>query len=315
MVDYDPRMAHGAGILALCLGASLVFVQATTVESSDRCVPMPVTQGAGASEQSEAHHRLVTIGSVNIAGNPLVRDVLTGWASDRALDVLLLQEVGDRSHDGASFATAVAHDLGYNFAYAPADRLGDTETQGLAILSRYPLDDVRTFPLQYHSLRFRSRCRVALSATAITTTGPVRLVNVHLDTRINSRDRITQLAPLLAMLDHLDGPQIIGGDFNTMNIRWFRTMWPLPFLQRQVAAVRTRLGGDGFHTPFISGRPTFTFLGLPLRLDWLYLKRLEAVEWSVDTVRFTDHRGVWARVRPKTETATYRETGDERSFQ
>jgi endonuclease/exonuclease/phosphatase (EEP) superfamily protein YafD len=128
-------------------------------------------------------------------------------------------------------------------------------------------------------------------------------VNVHLDTRINSRDRITQLAPLL---DDVHGPQIIGGDFNTMNIRWFRTMWPLPFLQRQVAAGRTLLGGNGFHTPFTSGRPTFRFLGLPLRLDWLYLKRLEAIQWNVDTVRFTDHRGIWARVQPENEAANSR---------
>jgi endonuclease/exonuclease/phosphatase family metal-dependent hydrolase len=304
--DYDPRMAHGAGKFALGLAASLVLAQATTVESSDRCVPLPVTRGAAASEQSKTYDRFVTIGSLNIAGNAHVRDVLTGWAGARALDGLLLQEVGDHSHDGASFAMEVANDLGYNFAYAPAERLGDTETQGLAILSRYRLDDVRTFQLQYHSLRFRSRCRVALSASVITNTGPVRLMNVHLDTRINSRERITQLEPLLEMLDDVDGPQIIGGDFNTMNIRWFRTMWPLPFLQRQVAAVRTRLGRNGFQTPFISGRPTFKFLGLPLRLDWLYLKRLEALEWNVDTGRVTDHRGVWARVQPKNDTAKSR---------
>jgi hypothetical protein len=36
---------------------------------------------------------------------------------------------------------------------------------------------------------------------------------------------------------------------------------------------------------------------LPIRLDWLYLKRLEAVDWSVDDVPLSDHRGVWARVK------------------
>jgi hypothetical protein len=29
-----------------------------------------------------------------------------------------------------------------------------------------------------------------------------------------------------------------------------------------------------------------------------YLKELHAVEWNVDEVRHTDHRGVWARVTP-----------------
>jgi hypothetical protein len=83
-----------------------------------------------------------------------------------------------------------------------------------------------------------------------------------------------------------------------MNIHWFHTMWPLPFLQHQTAAVRTQLGAKGFHTPFVNGPPTLRFLGLPFRLDWLFLKRAEALDWSVDVVRFTDHRGVWARVRP-----------------
>jgi endonuclease/exonuclease/phosphatase family metal-dependent hydrolase len=235
---------------------------------------------------------------LNIAGNPRIGDVLAAWARGRAFDVLLLQEVGGRSHDGASFVTTLSHRLGYEFAYAPADRLGVTETQGLAILSRHRLEEVRTFPLKYHRLRFRSRCRIALGATVMTRDGPVRVMNVHLDTRINSRDRIAQMAPVLEELDDIDGPQIIGGDFNTMNIRWFRSMWPFPYLQRQAAAIRTRLGGNGFHTPFSGGRPTLRFLGIPLRLDWLYLKRLEAVDWDVDTIRFTDHRGVWARVGP-----------------
>jgi endonuclease/exonuclease/phosphatase (EEP) superfamily protein YafD len=126
--------------------------------------------------------------------------------------------------------------------------------------------------------------------------GPVSLVNVHLDTRINSKDRLAQMAPLLDALEGVRGSQLIGGDFNTMDVRWVRTMWPLLYLERQEAAVGQRLGAEGFHTPFGDTPATVPFLHLPVRLDWLYLKRLMALDYGVDTVPLTDHRGVWARM-------------------
>ncbi len=285
--------------LAYCLGACLVsvFIATARIEAVSPCVAMPITQRAATSPPPPSQDSL-TIASLNMAGQARIADVLAVWVRERGVDVLLLQEVGDGSADGSAFAAALSDRLGYHFAYAPAQRLGDAQTQGLAVLSRYPLNDVRKYPLKHHDLAFRSRCRIALAAAVATINGPVQVMNVHLDTRINSRKRIAQLAPLIEALDLGDGPQIIGGDFNTMNIGWFLSMLPLPYLQRQAAAVRTRLGGQGFQTPFIGGRPTFKFLGLPLRLDWLFLKRVEALDWSVDDVRFTDHRGVWARVRP-----------------
>jgi hypothetical protein len=81
-----------------------------------------------------------------------------------------------------------------------------------------------------------------------------------------------------------------------MDIRWFRTMWPLVYLQRQAAAVGARLASVGFQTPFNGTPPTFRFPFLRFRLDWLFLKRLQPLDWSVDDVPLTDHRGVWARV-------------------
>ena len=71
----------------------------------------------------------------------------------------------------------------------------------------------------------------------------------------------------------------------------------LPVVQRQAAAVRALLSTAGFHTPFTAGPPTFRFLGFPMKLDWLFVSELEPLEWGVDRVRFTDHRGVWLRVK------------------
>jgi endonuclease/exonuclease/phosphatase family metal-dependent hydrolase len=291
-------MPHGISRVTAWPNAVLlgVLVAVTRVEASDQCSPRPPAYRSVTTNGLRPAQTTITIASLNMAGDIRIADTLAVWAQKRQVDVLLLQEVGHRSFDGEEFAAALGDRLGFYVAYAPADLLGETQTQGLAVLSRYPLAEIRSYSLKHHRLRFRSRCRIALAATVTTSDGPVHLVNVHLDTRINSKDRLAQLAPLLQALDDVDDPQIIGGDFNTMNIRWFRTMWPLPFLQRQAAAVRSRLGANGFDTPFGGGPPTFSFLGIPLRLDWLFLKRLTALEWSVDRLRFTDHRGVWARV-------------------
>ena len=100
---------------------------------------------------------------------------------------------------------------------------------------------------------------------------------------------------------------IIGGDFNTLNIKWFDSMWPIPFAEHQGRAVREELESAGFGTPFGDTRPTFKFMGLPLKLDWLYLKRLETREVGVDDVPLSDHRGIWTRaalIRSDAESAT-----------
>jgi endonuclease/exonuclease/phosphatase family metal-dependent hydrolase len=292
-VLFSRRHSVGA---AFCL----VLAGAAPLEAKDPCVAFPAAQTASqaTANLTAKDPDTFTVASLNMAGQSRIADVLMEWTHQRALDVLLLQEVGEKSNDGALFAEDLAERLGFHVAYAPANRLGDTKsTQGLAIVSRFPLNDVRVDLLKYKALRFKSKCRIALSATVETTTGPVRLVNVHLDTRINSGARVEQLAPVLDGLKGASGPQIIGGDMNTANIGWFQSMYPIPLLQRQVAAVREMFTRNGFDSPFKSTPSTFRFLGYPLKLDWLYMKHLKPVEYDVDHVRFSDHRGIWAHVR------------------
>jgi endonuclease/exonuclease/phosphatase family metal-dependent hydrolase len=220
---------------------------------------------------------------------------IAAWIDERAIDVLFLQEVGQEHGDGAAFMAALRERLGLSYAYAPATPFENGHMQGLAIVSRYPLTKVNAQPLEYNHLRFRRRCRIALGATISTPGGPIRVTNVHLDTRINSSRRIEQLTPAVEALDVFEGPQIIGGDFNTLNIKWFDSMWPIPLAEHQGHAVREELERAGFGTPFGDTRPTFKFMGLPLKLDWLYLRRLETREVGVDDVPLSDHRGIWTR--------------------
>ncbi len=196
-------MRLGAAGIALCLSVFVVAGRPAAATSAPP--PTPAS---------------VAIASLNMAGQPRIEDALASWVRRRGSDVVLLQEVGGHGVDGATFVASLGQQLGYHFVYAPADRFGDEVTQGLAIMSRGPIDDVRILPLDHHHLRFRSRCRIALAATVQTEAGRVRVVNVHLDTRINSKDRVAQLAPVIDMLDAIDGPQVLGGDFNTMDVGW-----------------------------------------------------------------------------------------------
>jgi endonuclease/exonuclease/phosphatase family metal-dependent hydrolase len=239
----------------------------------------------------------LTVGSVNIHGGHRITDPLVAWIESRSLDIVVLQEVGYASTDGATITTELAGRLGFHAAYVPAFRRDGGETQGLATLSRYPLEDVQTESLQYNQLRFHSRCRVVLAATMKTDVGEVRVVNVHLDTRINSESRVAQLEPILDKLRSDGTSQIVAGDFNTSGVGWWQSTVPLPFAQQQGAAVRAAMTAEGFATPFGDDtRPTFKLAGLPLRLDWIYLKRLMALDWSVDDMPFSDHRAIWTRM-------------------
>jgi endonuclease/exonuclease/phosphatase family metal-dependent hydrolase len=260
------------------------------------CQPLPVVERAAVQSADRPLKEQLTIASLNIAGQPRIADALAAWTARRDIDVLLLQEVGPTVSEGERFALAMAARLGFHVVFAPAYST-EVYHQGLAIMSRYPLQDVHADLLPYHKLRLRWRCRNALTATIVTTAGPIRTVNVHLDTRINKDDRVAQLAPVVDAIRQLDGPQIVAGDFNSANIGWVGSLIPVPWGRHQVKAVRAALGAKGFETPFGKTRPTFKLLNLPLRLDWIYLKGLSPFEWNVDDVEYSDHRGIWANVK------------------
>jgi len=283
--------------VAVTVAAALFSISAAVpvrAETSPACAPLRLAR-QDALAHADPPARTLTIGSLNLAGQPKIGEHIAAWTAQRGIDVLLLQEVGHSSIDGETFVAALGERLGFHSVYAPADIFGG-RTQGLAILSRVPIEGVQVLPLAYHHLRFKSRCRIALGATLRTPDGPIHLMNVHLDTRINGKDRLAQLAPVLDALEGIDAPQLIGGDFNTMDARWVGTMLPLVYVERQSTIVREHLAAHGFDTPFHGTPATLKLMHLPIRLDWLYLKRLTPLDWNVDTVPLSDHRGIWARL-------------------
>jgi endonuclease/exonuclease/phosphatase family metal-dependent hydrolase len=210
------------------------------------------------------------------------------------LDILLLQEVDQEPGNSGLLVAQVAEAFGHYYVFAPADVWENGGLHGLAILSRWPLGEIEVVPLTQFNLRFRKRCRIGLAATAETPYGPARVFNLHLDSRINTGERLQQLAPVLRSAEQFAGDCLIGGDFNTADFRWFRRWMPLPYCARQGKAVRRELAERGFQTPLESTGATFKYLGL--KLDWIFLRGLLPMASGVEKIGFSDHRAVWARM-------------------
>jgi endonuclease/exonuclease/phosphatase (EEP) superfamily protein YafD len=253
---------------------------------------------AAAEPQAPGPAQSLRIASLNLAKrtDPQALAEIRACADLRAADILLLQEVVAGPH--TSFASAAAGSLGLRVTFAPAFRLGGNRSEGLAILSRYPLAAPEAIPLGHNDLHFKTRSRIALAATVESPLGAIRVINVHLDNRINSQPKREQLAGIWGRDGRYGGPMIVGGDFNTGDFLWLSHVVPLPFLQHQRAVVEEEMQRHGFSTPFGSGPATFHLFRL--KLDWIYTRGLRATQAGVTPIRFSDHNAVWTILSPVT---------------
>ncbi len=236
----------------------------------------------------------ISVLTLNMAKETGLQKILDEFHATPALqngDILLLQEV--KQDDGARqcAAEALAASLGLHVAYSPATT-GVTD-QGLAILSRYPLRDVRVQPLKRFDLRYRSRTRIALAATADSPWGAIRVFNAHLDTRLNIADRVQQLQSVVQAGGEFHGPTIVGGDFNSNWFYWVQHVLPLPG-RSQARGIENYMVSNGFRTALPAGETTFDYLGM--HLDWIWVRGLESQSWRVYPLEFSDHHAVWTRV-------------------
>jgi endonuclease/exonuclease/phosphatase family metal-dependent hydrolase len=202
---------------------------------------------------------------------------------------VLLQEVAGQTKE-TNVAEALAARLGYHavaFSSSPA-----APNQGLAILSKHTLDDIKIIPLKRYNLRFHSRVRFAVAATAATPNGPIRVWNAHLDSRIGSRERMEQVSPILDDARRFQGRGLIGGDFNTTWFQWVLHVLPSRPGMKQVASLRATFENAGFQTPLRNDLVTYPFLGQ--HLDWIFSRGLEPTNSGVTPVEFSDHHAVWA---------------------
>jgi endonuclease/exonuclease/phosphatase family metal-dependent hydrolase len=204
--------------------------------------------------------------------------------------ILGLQEVDRNKKRTLNVNTVklIAEELGLYYAWtAPPStpREGEEET-GVAILSSYPLSDIRRIVLPHEGPG--GRRRVAIGATVVVAKTPLRVYSVHSETRIPLEKKIEQMDAVLADLAKYaaNTRAIVMGDLNT---------WE-PSAVKTTQELFTKAN---FTTPFDSETPTFfrNVLGfrLELKLDWIWLRGLEALRHGIDkSVSVSDHWPLWA---------------------
>jgi endonuclease/exonuclease/phosphatase family metal-dependent hydrolase len=206
--------------------------------------------------------------------------------------ILGLQEV-DRNRkrtDRKNTVKQLAQGLDYHYAWTapPSSSPSDEEETGVAILSAYPLTEVTRIVLPNPGPG--KRRRVALGASIAIGGTTYRFYSVHAETRISVAKKIEQMNAVLHDLARFprETPAIIVGDFNT---------WE-PDADSKTVELFTRAG---FKTPF-AGQSTFKrvilFVPLQLKLDWIWLRGLEAGNYGIGTkISISDHWPLWTNLK------------------
>ena len=203
-----------------------------------------------------------------------------------------LQEVDRNKKRTGNENTAeiLAEDLGMYYAWAapPAPKNEKEEETGVAILSSFPLTNVRRLVLPHKGPG--GRRRVALGATIKLGRVPVRVYSIHSETRIPIDCKLEQMKAVINDLTRYskDMPAIVLGDLNT---------WE----PAAVAKTFKLFAAEGFHTPF-DEQPTFfrraLFISIDLKLDWMWLRNLEPTSNGIDqTINLSDHWPLWVNLR------------------
>jgi endonuclease/exonuclease/phosphatase family metal-dependent hydrolase len=206
--------------------------------------------------------------------------------------ILALQEVDRRKKRSGNNNTArmIADALGMHYVWAapPTPKPTDEEETGVAILSVYPLSDVQRIILPNNGPG--GRRRVALGATVEIDNKHWRVYSAHSETRIAVSKKLEQFKALLDDLAHYPAnmPAVIMGDLNT---------WE----PNADGKTKKFFLDAGLKTPF-GGEATFKrrvlFVPLELKLDWVWLRGLEAASFGIDRkIEVSDHFPLWTTLK------------------
>ena len=206
--------------------------------------------------------------------------------------ILGLQEVDRRKKRTGHHNTvkALADELGLHYAWAapPAAKPKDEEETGVAILSVYPLADVQRIVLPHAGPNRRRR--VALGATVQIDGRQWRIYSAHAETRLSLDKKMEQYNAILEDLARYpaDTPAVVMGDLNT---------WE-PSADDKTIKLFLKAG---MTTPFgtqSTFRRRVVFVPIEFRLDWVWLRGLEATSHGIDRqINASDHWPLWTKVR------------------
>jgi endonuclease/exonuclease/phosphatase family metal-dependent hydrolase len=206
--------------------------------------------------------------------------------------ILGLQEVdrNKKRSGNENAAQFLAESLGMYYAWAaPPSVPGEKEEEtGVAILSAYPLTDIR--PLVLPHAGPGGRRRVALGATVKLGRRDWRVYSVHAETRIPLACKLEQMKAVINDLARYprDLPAIIMGDLNT---------WEPAAVNQTFQLFRAA----NFQTPF-DETPTFFrrawFVPIELKLDWIWLRYLESTRHGLNSaIKLSDHWPLWLAIK------------------
>lgn len=262
-------------------------------------------------------------------------------------DVILLCEADSRllRSFNREVAAELAAELEMSFAYCPEYKVRRKSEAppaylGNAILSRVPLEDVRTIALPDWRNRRNSWLigqPQGLVAKTVFAGRVVTIVVAHLHSRWHPEGRARQMATLLEGIATC-GPTILGGDFNTTTTKLTNSV--------SVAVAALRMGIQPWrfrhperHEPLFDqlakagfeikganamGKPTFTFSRAipPImrpKLDWIALRELTPVAGSARVItardsffgaRVSDHDFVMCEAVFRSDEAEKADRGD-----
>jgi endonuclease/exonuclease/phosphatase family metal-dependent hydrolase len=207
--------------------------------------------------------------------------------------IIGLQEVDRNKKRTGNLNTVrtIAESLGRHYAWAAplTAKPGMEEETGVAILSSYPLRDVSRILLPHPGPG--KRRRVALGATIEIGDKPLRIYSVHSENRMSVDKKIEQTKAVLEDLarhpKHMRA--IVLGDLNT---------WE-PSAVKKTSELFV---SESFTTPFANDKSTFlrTVLLIPikLKLDWIWLRGLEATQHGIDKkIKLSDHWPLWTVIQ------------------
>jgi endonuclease/exonuclease/phosphatase family metal-dependent hydrolase len=209
-------------------------------------------------------------------------------------DIIGLQEVDRNKKRTGNQNTArqMAEALGMYYAWtapppAPAkdDKKPQEEETGVLIMSVYPLTDVQRIVLPNEGPG--GRRRVALGATVKIGGRDVRVYSVHAEIRISNERRLEQFKAVIddAQTHHAKIERVVVlGDFNTVTAK-------------DVGETSDLFSTAKFTTPFTNNLTTWKTFILEFKLDWLWLRGLQATAFGIDKkVGLSDHWPLWAVV-------------------
>lgn len=165
-----------------------------------------------------------------------ILEVLKGHPEISTADFLLLTEtdIGMARTSNKNVARDLARELKMNYFFGPAylnlakgnaienhiEGENELALHGNALLSRYPIRNLKTVPLKNCKDKMKGRdkrigCQTALVADIELPEQTVTAVVAHLDAHSSQRQRASQMRAILNSLQNNPHPVLIGGDLNT----------------------------------------------------------------------------------------------------